>query len=133
VLLFVPDEVAKAYEEAINTIQDEAERHGVGLVVAARADDYAQWDARVEPKRHEPSPEKLNDFIDANKCPFQRDDREVVPVAQKQPPANFGVKLSAGWCPARQPSCLPHRQFHGVTPAASLLAREARRSLHQGR
>jgi hypothetical protein len=32
--------------------------------------------------------------------------------------ANFGVKLSAGWCPARRPSRLQHRQRHGVTPAA---------------
>ena len=64
--------------------------------------------------------------------------------------ANFGVKLSAGWCPARRPSRLRKRKLHGVTPAAhrSLrvsssvaaavaphrsLAREARRSLHQGR
>lgn len=63
VLLVVPDAIADTYEETINTIQDEAERHGVGLVVAASADDYEEWDSRVEPKRHEPSPEKLNDFI----------------------------------------------------------------------
>ena len=64
--------------------------------------------------------------------------------------ANFGVKLSAGWCPARQPSCLlngPASRRHagcssrlgstnvirGSRRAASFLAREARRSLHQGR
>jgi hypothetical protein len=33
-------------------------------------------------------------------------------------PANFGVKLSAGWCPARRPSRLQHFKRHGVTPAA---------------
>jgi len=33
---------------------------------------------------------------------------DSIPAARNapQPPANFGVKLSAGWCLARQPSCL---------------------------
>ena len=65
-------------------------------------------------------------------------------------PANFGVKLAAGWCPARQPSCLQNSRasrrhggcssrlgstnvIRGSRRAASFLAREARRSLHQGR
>ena len=34
-------------------------------------------------------------------------------------PPNFGVKLSAGWCPARRPSRLRRRQLQGVTPLGS--------------
>jgi len=42
------------------------------------------------------------------------------------PPSNFGVKLSAGWCPARRPSRLQCRQLHGVTPAADRSRRGSR-------
>lgn len=33
-------------------------------------------------------------------------------------PSNFTVQLTARRTLARQPSCLPHRKRHGVTPAA---------------
>jgi hypothetical protein len=46
---------------------------------------------------------------------------------------NFGVKLSAGWCPARRPSRLQHGQLHGVTPAAGRSCRASRWSRQPSR
>lgn len=40
-------------------------------------------------------------------------------VSRGRGPPNFGVKLAAGWCPARRPSRLLHRQPHGVAAAAN--------------
>lgn len=50
-------------KENIDRIADEAERHGVGLIVAAAPNDYATWDQRVDAARIEPDPEYLNEFI----------------------------------------------------------------------
>jgi hypothetical protein len=44
----------------------------------------------------------------------------------EQRPPNFGVKLPAGWCQARRPSRLQHRQIHGVTPTADRSRRASR-------
>jgi hypothetical protein len=83
---------------------------------------------------------------------FWRDanDRNPYPVFRNwvNAPADLGVKLSAGWCPAaggvgydfasvtasRRPQVAPAEQLvsRGGRRAASFLARETRRSLHQG-
>ncbi|MFC4790448.1 hypothetical protein ACFO6X_15840, partial [Giesbergeria sinuosa] len=49
--------------EAIDRITEEAERHGIGLIVATDPNDYNSWDIRVDPSRVEPDPEVLNEFI----------------------------------------------------------------------
>ncbi len=53
----------QSIKEALEQICDEAERHGVGVIVASHPDEYDTWDFRVEASRTEPSPERLNEFI----------------------------------------------------------------------
>jgi hypothetical protein len=47
----------------LDRVEDEAKRHGVGLIVAEDATDYSSWDLRLRPVRYEPDPEFLNEFI----------------------------------------------------------------------
>lgn len=51
------------HEEILETIREEAERHGIGLIVAADPANYDTWDTRCEPTRVEPDPELLNQFV----------------------------------------------------------------------
>lgn len=52
-----------ADHETLARITEEAERHGIGLIVATDPTDYNSWDIRVDPSRVEPDPETLNEFI----------------------------------------------------------------------
>jgi len=63
VWLHCPADQAEDQQEALNRIEDECERHGVGMIVAADPNDYSTWDTRVDAIRTEPDPEYLNDFI----------------------------------------------------------------------
>lgn len=53
----------EADSEVLDRITEEAERHGIGLIVATDPADYNSWDIRVDPSRVEPDPEVLNEFI----------------------------------------------------------------------
>ncbi|MCY3745106.1 MAG: hypothetical protein OXH05_02650 [Acidobacteria bacterium] len=44
-------------------VQREAERQGVGLIVAPEADHFETWDERVEPTRFDPDPHDLDEFL----------------------------------------------------------------------
>lgn len=50
-------------KEALTGIKEEAERHGIGVIVATDPADYDTWDTIAEPARVEPDPETLNEFI----------------------------------------------------------------------
>jgi hypothetical protein len=63
VIFHVPDEQREAVEVLLDQISDEAKRHGIGLIVIGKPDDYESWDERVEAIRIDPAPERLNDFI----------------------------------------------------------------------
>lgn len=65
VLFHIPDDFQRDadFQSNIKHIVDEGERHGIGVVVAGAPNDYDTWDFRVDPLRHEPAPERLNDFI----------------------------------------------------------------------
>lgn len=49
--------------ENLDRISEEAERHGVGLIVAGNPAEYSTWDIRIEAARIEPDPQYLNEFI----------------------------------------------------------------------
>lgn len=49
--------------EALSRIVEEAERHGIGVIVATDPADYDTWDQRCDPTRVEPDPEFLNEFV----------------------------------------------------------------------
>lgn len=49
--------------ELLDRIVEEAERHGIGVIVASDPSNYETWDQRCDPIRVEPDPGLLNDFI----------------------------------------------------------------------
>jgi len=59
----VPDEKATILSETVDVIASEAKRFGIGVIIAAKAEDYESWDVLVEATRVEPDPEGMNDFI----------------------------------------------------------------------
>jgi len=59
--LHCPDLASNA--EALVLIQEEAERHGIGLIVASEPSNFDTWDQRCDPERVEPDPDMLNEFI----------------------------------------------------------------------
>lgn len=63
VVLWVPDELAASLEQALEVVTEEADRHGVGVLVVGKPGAYDTWDERVSARRREPDPEKLNDFL----------------------------------------------------------------------
>lgn len=62
-LLYVPDEQRTSFSTILDDIEAEAKRHGVGVLIAGKADDYDTWDELVEAPRHTPDPERLNEFL----------------------------------------------------------------------
>lgn len=53
----------KSNSEVLALIQEEAERHGIGLIVAPDPSNFDTWDQRCDPERVEPDPDMLNEFI----------------------------------------------------------------------
>jgi hypothetical protein len=62
-LLHVPEDRKEALEPALEEICGEAKKFGVGVITVSQPDDYDTWDELVEPTRHEPDPERMNDFL----------------------------------------------------------------------
>ncbi|MBT9517108.1 MAG: hypothetical protein IV112_10490 [Methyloversatilis discipulorum] len=62
-LLHIPESERPGLETMLEEISLEAKRFGIGLVVAADPSDYDTWEELVEAVRHEPDPERLNDFL----------------------------------------------------------------------
>jgi hypothetical protein len=59
--LHCPDMLSNA--EVLALIQEEAERHGIGLIIAADPRNYDTWQQKCDPERVEPDPDMLNEFI----------------------------------------------------------------------
>lgn len=59
--LHCPDMLSNA--EVLALIQEEAERHGIGLIIAADPANYDTWQQKCDPERVEPDPDMLNEFI----------------------------------------------------------------------
>lgn len=62
-LIHIPDNKLDELKTVLGEVESEAKRFGVGLVVASKPDDYDTWEELVEAVRHEPDPERLNDFL----------------------------------------------------------------------
>lgn len=71
VILHVPAEELAANEKDIEEVQEEAKRHGIGLIVATNPDDYATWDERLPAIRQEPDPARLNEFLQQRTTNFK--------------------------------------------------------------
>lgn len=65
VWLHVPAECADNDEtnDLLETVMEEASRHGIGMIVGADPAGYSTWDIRIPAVRHDTDPEALNDFI----------------------------------------------------------------------
>lgn len=51
------------FQMVLDSIKDEAEKHGIGVIIAKDAEDYGTWETVVEPERTETDPQRLDDFI----------------------------------------------------------------------
>lgn len=58
----------------LKRIEEEASRHGVGMIVGADPSDYSSWDLRLRAARFEPDPESLNEFIAQQLSGLSRDE-----------------------------------------------------------
>ena len=58
----------------LKRIEEEASRHGVGMIVGADPSDYSSWDLRLRAARFEPDPESLNEFIAQQLSGLARDE-----------------------------------------------------------
>jgi hypothetical protein len=58
----------------LDRVNEEARRHGVGLIVGADAADYSSWDVQLRAVRYEPDPEFLNEFIAQQLSALARDE-----------------------------------------------------------
>lgn len=64
VLAYIPDEQLEQFEDStLADAVDEANRHGVGLIVASDPANYDTWDIREEATLVTPDPARLNSFI----------------------------------------------------------------------
>lgn len=65
VLVHVPDGDLQDdhVSSLIDRVEDEARRHGIGLIVAGSPGDYETWDEYVSARYNEPSPHALNEFL----------------------------------------------------------------------
>jgi hypothetical protein len=62
-LIYLPDDSRAELQTLLDEICIEAKRFGIGVIVAARPEDYDTWEELVEAVRHEPDPERLNEFL----------------------------------------------------------------------
>ncbi len=60
--------------ENSDRIESLAEKHGIGLILAADPADLSTWEFRVEAKRNEPDPERLDAFIGGLREKSNRDE-----------------------------------------------------------
>jgi hypothetical protein len=64
VLAVIPSASRDGLSKIIEDTANEASRHGIGLIVAGKVDDYDAWEFRVEAVRSEPDPSRLDEFIE---------------------------------------------------------------------
>lgn len=63
VVLHVPKSSSATLSESVDDVRIVARSHGIGLIVAGKADDYDTWDELEEAHRIEPDPARLDAFI----------------------------------------------------------------------
>ena len=62
-LAHVPENKLQESMPLIEDIALEAKRHGVGFIVASDPSNYDTWEEFAEATRHDPDPERMNDFL----------------------------------------------------------------------
>lgn len=62
-LLHVPEEKRTGLDPLLEEIVLEAKRFGIGVIVASDPANYDTWEELIEAVRHEPDPERLNEFL----------------------------------------------------------------------
>lgn len=62
-LMHIPETRRTELEATLEEICLEAKRFGIGIIVAATPNNYDTWEELVEAVRHEPDPERMNDFL----------------------------------------------------------------------
>ncbi len=62
-IVHIPSERRSELAETLDEICEEAKRIGIGVIVAENPNDYKTWEELVEALRHEPDPQRLNDFL----------------------------------------------------------------------
>jgi hypothetical protein len=73
VIFHVPDGQDESVEPTIEEACRVGRRHGVGVIVMGKPDDFATWEEREEARRVEPDPERLDEFIAAQLTPAAHD------------------------------------------------------------
>lgn len=62
-LIHIPEDNRAEFEALLDEICLEAKRFGIGVIVAANPNDYDTWEELVDAVRHDPDPQRLNDFL----------------------------------------------------------------------
>lgn len=62
-LVHVPSSQEDASKRVLEEMASEAKRHGIGLISMGDPADYGTWEELVEAVRHEPDPERMNEFL----------------------------------------------------------------------
>jgi hypothetical protein len=75
VLVKVREKMTGDESSRLEAVQEEAARHGIGLITMLEADDFTTWEEIVEPSRLDAAPERLNDFISTQ---FSIDNRSAL-------------------------------------------------------
>lgn len=65
-LIYIPDRVRDSIASVLEEVCLEAKKFGIGVIVAESPDAYDKWEELVEATRHEPDPERLNNFLAKN-------------------------------------------------------------------
>jgi len=73
VLVHVPEALREPFEETLQAATDEADRHHVGFIVVGDPGDWETWDVRVEARRREPDPGRLNEFLAVQVSPLLKE------------------------------------------------------------
>jgi len=63
-VLVVAPKQSDQVEERLKEVEEEAARHGVGLIVATDAADYDSWEFRVDAASNQPDISRLDEFIE---------------------------------------------------------------------
>lgn len=65
VIFHVPAEIRKEewFHKRLTDIKEEANRHGIGLILAENVTDYNTWEVVLETVRRDTDPMRLNEFI----------------------------------------------------------------------
>lgn len=64
VLAYIPDELFEVLEDTtLADITEEASKHGIGLILASKPDDFDSWEIKEDAIRVTPDPARMNAFI----------------------------------------------------------------------